>query len=84
MPRKTKFSRKVDELLSVIPAEHLMLLADVVTTCADGAGRCERRRIAKALREEAVIVVHVAAMYRTEGLPLDTALACVRAPRRGR
>ena len=56
MPRKTKFSRKVDELLSVIPAEHLMLLADVVTTCADGAARCERRRIAKALREEAVHV----------------------------
>lgn len=57
---------------------------EAIEAAIDRALAAERRRIAKALREEAVIVVHVAAMYRTEGLTLEMALAAVRAPRRGR
>lgn len=57
---------------------------EAIEAAIDRALAAERRRIAKALREEAVIIEHVAAKCRTEGLPLDTALACVRAPRRGR
>lgn len=74
-PRSSKFSRKLDAVVAKLDTDTAWLLAEIVLEVAEDAGREERRRIRKAIRnakpasivEDAILVTDALAAVRAEG-----------------